>query len=86
MTSLEVSAGRSTNVRQRAEAGSGMTAPNPQRPVLVARLWPGGGLVFDSGQPLSKSADRGPRRFAGPMSNRARCKVTDPRTPTSVDK
>ncbi len=57
MASLEVSAGPSTNVRKRAEAGSGVTAANPQRPVLVARQWPGGGLVFDSEvNPLSKSA------------------------------
>ena len=47
MTSLEVSAGPSANVRHRAEAGSGVTAANPQRPVLVARLWPGGLGLFD---------------------------------------
>jgi hypothetical protein len=48
MTSLEVGAGPATDVRQRANSGSGVTAANPQRPVLVARLWSGGGLVFDS--------------------------------------
>lgn len=37
--------------------------------MLVARLWPAGGLVFDSEvNPLSKSVSARPRRFATMLS------------------